>query len=173
MRTKDVVRCRKESRLWPASGRVARRAPDEDRESPPVRGQSGRHARKGPGSVGDQDVLLSLGDRQVSSLVSTAPNRRTEPLVLLAFSCRALRKCCSAAEHNHIRFLPPLNLKVVVSVPLTAICGRKDSINFLEGSVARPKQERNETGEVLVRRQAGKQLGQQGGERRHLYLAGC
>ncbi|WP_202324098.1 MULTISPECIES: transposase [unclassified Mesorhizobium] len=71
------------------------------------------------------------------------------------------------SEHKHTRFLPPLNLTVVVSVPLTAICGRKDSMNFLEGSVARPKQERNEIGEVLVRRQAGELLGQERGDRRH------
>uniref|UniRef100_UPI0030EF7615 hypothetical protein n=1 Tax=Mesorhizobium sp. NZP2298 TaxID=2483403 RepID=UPI0030EF7615 len=56
---------------------------------------------------------------------------------------------------NDTRFLPPLNLKVVVSVTLTAICGRKDSMNFIEESVATPKQERNEIGGVLVRRQAG------------------
>ncbi|WP_208866415.1 hypothetical protein [Mesorhizobium sanjuanii] len=59
---------------------------------------------------------------------------------------------------NDTRFLLPLNLKVVVSLPLTAICGRKDSMNLLERSVAMPKQERNEIGEVLVRRQAGELL---------------
>lgn len=68
---------------------------------------------------------------------------------------------------NDTRFLQPLNSKVVVSVPLTALFGRKVSVNFLEGSVATPKQERNEIGEVLVRRQAGELLGQQGSDRRH------
>lgn len=33
-----------------------------------------------------------------------------------------------------------------------------------------PKQERNEIGEVLVRRQAGELLRREGGDRRHLYL---
>lgn len=63
-----------------------------------------------------------------------------------------------------------MNSKVVVSVPLTAICGRKVSVNFLEGSVATPTQERNEV--VLVRRQAGELLGQEGGDRRLLSPGG-
>ncbi|ANN60811.1 MULTISPECIES: hypothetical protein [Mesorhizobium] len=62
---------------------------------------------------------------------------------------RSSQMLFGGGTQNDTRFLQPLNSKVVVSVPLIAICGRKVSVNFLEGSVATPKRERNEIGEVL------------------------